>query len=47
VPELDDAGIEALSETRSARAFMLVGRAAEVFGPEPGSPSSPSDRATQ
>ena len=34
VPELDDAGIEALSETRSARAFMLVGRAAEVFGPD-------------
>jgi len=35
VPDLDDAGIEALSETRSARAFMLVGRAAEVFGPDP------------
>lgn len=34
VPELDDAGIEALSETRSARGFMLVGRAAEVFGPD-------------
>jgi len=34
VPDLDDAGIEALSETRSARAFMLVGRAAEVFGPD-------------
>lgn len=34
VPDLDDAGIEALSETRSARAFMLVGRAAKVFGPE-------------
>jgi hypothetical protein len=38
VPELDEAGIAALSETRSARAFMLVGRAAEVFGPESDAP---------
>ncbi len=39
VPDLDDAGIEALSETRSGRAFMLVGRAAEVFGPDPAQPA--------
>lgn len=32
VPQLDDAQIALLAETRSARAFMLVGRAAGVFG---------------
>lgn len=35
VPDLTDDGVIALSETRSARAFMLVGRAAAVFGDEP------------
>lgn len=32
VPELDDAEIEVLAETRSARAFMLLGRVAGIFG---------------
>ncbi|QIE41696.1 hypothetical protein [Meridianimarinicoccus aquatilis] len=32
VPDLTEDGVVALSETRSARAFMLVGRAAAVFG---------------
>lgn len=32
VPQLNDDGLLALTETRSARAFMLVGRAAGVFG---------------
>jgi hypothetical protein len=32
VPQLSDDGVTALTETRSARAFMLVGRAAAVFG---------------
>jgi hypothetical protein len=34
-PQLGDDGLIALSETRSARAFMLVGRAAGVFGDMP------------
>ena len=32
VPELDDDQIALLAETRSARAFMLLGRAAGIFG---------------
>lgn len=32
LPQLDDDQIAALSETRSARAFMLVGRVAGIFG---------------
>lgn len=32
VPELDDAQIAVLAQTRSARAFMLLGRAAGIFG---------------
>ncbi len=33
VPDISDEAIEALSATRSARAFLLVGRAAGVFEP--------------
>lgn len=33
VPEISDEAIEALAATRSARAFLLVGRAAGVFEP--------------
>ena len=32
LPQLDDAEIEVLAESRSARAFMLVGRGAGIFG---------------
>ena len=32
LPQLDDAHIGVLTDTRSARAFMLIGRAAGVFG---------------
>lgn len=32
VPQLDDTQITALAQTRSARAFMLLGRAAGIFG---------------
>ena len=32
IPELDDAEIEVLAQTRSARAFMLLGRVAGIFG---------------
>lgn len=32
LPQLDDAEIEVLAESRSARAFMLVGRVAGIFG---------------
>lgn len=32
VPDLDDTQIAVLSETRSARAFMLLGRVAGIFG---------------
>ena len=31
VPQLDDAEIEVLAQTRSARAFMLLGRVAGIF----------------
>ncbi len=43
MPNLDDAGIAALAETRSARAFMLVGRAADVFGPHPARSTDAAD----
>lgn len=32
LPQLDDAQIEVLADSRSARAFMLVGRVAGIFG---------------
>lgn len=32
IPQLDDAQVAALADTRSARAFMLLGRVAGIFG---------------
>jgi hypothetical protein len=32
LPQMDDAQIAVLAETRSARAFMLLGRIAGTFG---------------
>lgn len=38
-PDADDTALEAIAETRSARAFMLVGRAAGMFGDQNPNPA--------